>query len=197
MNIVSISKKNELFGLYSFVYEDGKKNIYDELFDNWTDVSYLVDYFDERKELLSADIWQATPDPFLAASEAQQEALRMKTNIIDTFEECGKKIGKNLDDIFKPYDSKKSKSKKIYDTDYKMALPKKMYGPNRPSFFRLYALKVDTNCYVVFAGGIKLTENFKDTPGYGDINKMRDTAINYLKKNGIECPQDIYEFVED
>ena len=68
----------------------------------------------------------------------------------------------------------------------------KSYGVSSPSLLRLYAIKLDSNCYLIVYGGIKLGDTIQNSPILKDkvFNKI-DKVLNYLKINGIEDSEDI------
>ena len=64
--------------------------------------------------------------------------------------------------------------------------PMKAYGGNSPAFIRLYALKIDRNCYLVIHMGIKLAKRISESPELKDeVIKRLDQSIRYLKEEGI------------
>ena len=70
--------------------------------------------------------------------------------------------------------------------------PMKSYGTGRPSLLRLYAIKLESNCYLIVYGGIKLGDTIQNSPVLKDkvFNKI-DNVLNYLRANGIEDSEDI------
>lgn len=68
----------------------------------------------------------------------------------------------------------------------------KSYGNGRPSFLRIYAIKLEPNVYVVTGGGIKLADSIQNSPDLQDhvfcnIKMVRD----WLKRCGITDHNDI------
>ena len=70
--------------------------------------------------------------------------------------------------------------------------PMKSYGTKSPSLLRLYAIKIDTNCYLIVYGGIKLGDTIQNSPVLKDkvFNKI-DSVLSFLKNNGIADSEDI------
>ena len=64
--------------------------------------------------------------------------------------------------------------------------PHKSYGTFSPSLIRIYAIKFDTNTYMVVFGGIKLGSTIQNSPGLREqvFNRI-DNVIAFLKANGI------------
>ena len=70
--------------------------------------------------------------------------------------------------------------------------PVKSYGPYSPSLLRLYAIKLDSNCYLIVYGGIKLGSTIQESPVLKDkvFNKI-DAVLTFLKINGITESNDL------
>ena len=68
----------------------------------------------------------------------------------------------------------------------------KSYGTGRPSFLRMYAIKLKSNLYVITGGGIKLADKIQDSP---DLQKHVlqniDKVRTWLIQNGIIDAQDL------
>ena len=63
---------------------------------------------------------------------------------------------------------------------------------NTPSLLRLYAIKIDSNCYLIVYGGIKLGTTIQDSPVLKDnVFKKIDQVLSYLRVNGITDSNDI------
>jgi hypothetical protein len=70
--------------------------------------------------------------------------------------------------------------------------PMKSYGTERPSFLRLYAIKMKNNTYLITGGGIKIADTIQNSPDLKEhvlqnIERVRD----FLKMNGIEDSDDM------
>ena len=71
-------------------------------------------------------------------------------------------------------------------------IPMKSYGPGRPSFLRIYAIKLKNNLYVITGGGIKLADTIQNSPDLKDhVIKNIDKVRAWLKDIGIIDEQDI------
>ena len=81
------------------------------------------------------------------------------------------------------------------DGEYKYCLewiPMKSYGTRRPSLIRLYAIKVDDNCFVITGGGIKLGATIQESPDLKDHVLLEIKIVReYLKTNSIFDSNDI------
>ena len=66
------------------------------------------------------------------------------------------------------------------------------YGTRRPSLIRLYAIKVDDNCFVITGGGIKLGATIQESPDLKDHVLLEIKIVReYLKTNSIFDSNDI------
>ena len=178
--------------LYAVQYDVGKKNVFDELFDYWDDVSGVYDFITVNEEYLQSDFWGNRMTPFDVAQKVVDEAEELEEEIFERCNNAKDNDKPDLDDMFKYLDGK-------YRDVYELT-PTKAYGIGRPSFLRLYAIKVDSNVYVITGGGIKLAKKIQDSPGLKesvirDIDKVRHWMIEngILDKNDIIKTQNNYE----
>lgn len=70
--------------------------------------------------------------------------------------------------------------------------PMKAYSTLKPSLLRLYAIKLEDNCFLIVYGGIKLADTIQNSPGLKDnvIQKL-DKVLAFLKREGITERDDI------
>ena len=68
----------------------------------------------------------------------------------------------------------------------------KSYGLDRPSFLRIYAIKLTDNTYLITGGGIKLADKIQNSPDIKDhvIQNIKRVRA-YLRENGILDSDDI------
>lgn len=164
--------------IYSVQYGDKDDNEFDRLFNLWNDVSYVVQFIEENKEFLKADVWQFTPEPEDAASQVLTEAQALET-LFDTLYNNTKKDKKPDFDSHFHYLEGKYK----YELEWP---PMKLYGTVRPSLLRLYAIKMKQNVYLITGGGIKLADTIQNSPGLKEhVLKNIDKVRAFLKENGI------------
>ncbi|WP_045115041.1 hypothetical protein, partial [Microscilla marina] len=132
MKIVSIFAQQ----LYSFVYQidDGSYNTdeYDRLMGLWTDVDYLRSYAKENNIL---DINKFVLDRLEDAEEVQDllEELTTQHNPLEYY--------------FTP----------LYDHETRVKILSLQKGKINQNKLRLYAIKIDDNCFVITGGAIKMS----------------------------------------
>ncbi len=134
--------------LYSILYKCFDTDEFERLFDLWTDVEYLEDFFENNKEDLNNDFWKG-----ISVEEAilktYNDALDLEEKLFSLAEEGTVASRENLASFFKPI-SLSSEAVRSFTMS-------KAYGQDRPSWLRIYALKMDDNLFVVTGGAIKLT----------------------------------------
>lgn len=181
MNIVKIHEGH----LFSVKYDDREQDEYTRLlYNEWQDIFALTEFFYAHKDYLNNNVWKKVSIPELAVRNVVNDANLLS----DKFA----KLRHNTDDGVRPdYDS----HFKYLDGQYKNVYeytPMKSYGVSYPSFIRLYAIKIDNNCYIITGGGLKLSDNIDNSPGMGQrIYDEIERTKRYLTQNGISAPDDI------
>lgn len=174
--------------LYSISFDEEDLNEYRRVFNEWHDLDYLVDFFTENRELVNTDFWLNAglkPDnPELSAARVIDEADRLETYIEQIVVNCSKGRKPDFDEYFHFLGGK-------YKCLWSME-PVKSYGTDSPSLLRLYAIRLEANCYHIVCGGIKLGRTIQNSPVLKDkvFNKI-DSVLNYLRANGITDGDDI------
>jgi hypothetical protein len=160
--------------LFSFQYENEEENEYDRLIELWSDTLYLYEFLKENKQDL--------PKGYSIESLINQ--IVENSNRIDDVLLNG--VENNNFELF---------FKSLNNQEYKTKILSKQKG--RKSYLRIYALKIDTNCYVITGGAIKFTllmeERLHTKNELAKIEKCR----NYLKENGVTDTDSFYEFLEE
>lgn len=184
MEIVEIYKD----WLYSISFDEEDLTEYHRVFREWHDLDYLVNFFTNNKSCLRTNFWinaGLDPDnPELSAERVINEANNLEEYIKKLVANCSRGIKPDFDEYFHFLGGK-------YKCLWSME-PVKSYGTDMPSLLRLYAIKMDTNCYLIVYGGIKLGETIQNSPVLKDkvFNKI-DSVLNFLKANGITSSEDI------
>lgn len=174
--------------LYSIKFDDADANEYSRVLSLWKDLDYLVDFFKKYAKEVDQPFWREVgllPDnPIASAERVASEALVLASHIRDLAQNV--KDGKlpDFEDFFQPLGGKYSYVRELE--------PHKSYGTFKPSLLRLYAIKFDTNVYLIVFGGIKLGRTIQNSPGLKEqvFNKI-DNVISFLKANGIYEEEDI------
>lgn len=171
--------------LYSVKYDDCDTDEYNLLFEEWSDKDYLLQFFNENAAFLDNDIWgRLKNQPELAAASVIEDAYELESKINKLCENSRSGENPDLETLFRPLDGKY-----IFVWDM---IPVKGYGCKRPSFIRLYAIKMDVNVYLITCGGLKLESKIQNSPGIKDTVFVKiDKTIEFLKNMGITDTDDI------
>lgn len=172
--------------IYSVKYDDRNENEYDRLFDEWNDVTTVLDFLMQHRDMLKASVWEKVSEPELAARQILDEAEALE----QLFEELNSHTVKgdkpDFDSHFHYLDGKYK-----FELEYE---PMKSYGDGRPSLLRMYAIKMDRNTYLITGGGIKLGATIQDSPDLKDsVIQNIDSVRAWLKENGIMDADDMQD----
>lgn len=151
-------------------------------------MDYLVNFFTENSDCVNTDFWikaGLNPNtPEQSAARVIDEADNLETYIRQIVENCSKGEEPDFDVYFHFLGGK---YKCLWSLE-----PVKSYGTYSPSLLRLYAIKIDSNCYLIVYGGIKLGDTIQNSPVLKDmVFKKIDSVINFLKANGITDGEDL------
>lgn len=158
--------------LWAAKYEGDHLNCFDILFSRWYDMAWLKSFFQENLDDLSS-FFRIT-DVYLAVMETLDEAHQLECLMLDITPEA------NLDTLFRHLDNS------VFS---EIALSKeKAKGSGlgyRPSWLRIYAIKMEPGCYLVTEGAIKLTAKMSErSHTMAELAKMEQVR-NYLIDNGV------------
>ena len=168
--------------LYSII-EEGDVDVFHQLFENWTSVEWLMSFFESHHTQMDSVFWGKVVDPEIASSRTLQEAYDMEDKIYELADNS--RVGEvpNFDTYFVPLGGEYT-----YVWDH---TPVKAYGPENPSLLRLYAIKIESNCYLITGGGVKYCKTMKESEELkkelATIKRVKD----YLKECGINTQEDI------
>lgn len=170
--------------IYSIHYDDAETNEFDRLFQQWNDMGYVIQFFSTYQEFLKSPIWQSISEPEDAANQVLQEAADLEDLFDELFDNTIKGEEMDFDSHFHYLEGK-----------YKYEIerpPMKSYGTNRPSLLRIYAIKMNSNTYLITGGGIKLAERIQDSPDLKDhVFNNIDRVRQFLTANGIIDSEDM------
>jgi len=158
--------------LYSFHYDGEDDNEFERLMDLWTDVEYLYNFARLNKV---PDV-QIFVEHILYQTEALQDFLD------------------NLDQNNVPYNRYFFALNPAESKNPDLPLQKGKILKNR---LRLYAVKIDHDCFVITGGAIKMSQSMQDHPDTNkELGKMR-TARIFLRQNGVFDDDSFFEFLSE
>lgn len=173
--------------LYSISFDEEDLNEYHRVFREWHDLDYLVRFFSEHRDFVDSDFWKNAgldPDnPEQSAERVINEADNLETYIGQLVANCSNGVKPDFDEYFHFLGGK---YKCLWSLE-----PVKSYGTDSPSLLRLYAIKIDANCYLIVYGGIKLGDTIQNSPVLKDkVFSKIDSVMSFLKANGITESED-------
>lgn len=172
MKIVSIFA-NQLF---AFHYEKEKQNELLRLLNEWNNTLFLYEFIQQN----TRDI------PKNVTTMKIVNQLIDDTNEIDqTLLSISKDPNKRLEEFFRP----------LHNQEYQFVALSKQKG--RKNYLRLYAIKIDDNCFVITGGAIKFHHLMEDRPHTLKELKKLERCRNFLKENGIIDSDSFYEFLNE
>lgn len=189
-------KKNELKGcvmkivgifppyIYSIQYDEQCENEFDRLLGQWNDVSYVVKFLTDYESYLKKPLFSRISTPLLAAQQVLKEAENLEELFYTLSENAETGQHPDFDTHFKYLDGKYR-----YEIHH---IPMKSYGDGHPSLLRMYAIKLDTNTYVITGGGIKLGKEIQSSPDLQNhIMQNIDKVRAWLIENNITDSSDL------
>ncbi|MBO5407263.1 MAG: hypothetical protein J6A27_07115 [Bacteroidales bacterium] len=173
--------------LYSIQFDEEDLNEYVRIFKQWHNLDYLEKFFCDNAEYIDSPFWKNAglhPDePEISAQRVLDEANGLEEYICKLVENMNLGIKPDFDEYFHFLGGK---YKCLWTLE-----PMKSYGTGNPSLLRLYAIKIDKNCYLIVCGGIKLGTTIQNSPVLKDeVFKKIDKVLQFLRANGIEESDD-------
>lgn len=172
--------------IYSIKYDEEEASEYYRLFNKeWTDVDFLLEFFRSHPEFTENEFWGFLGnDPEIAAARVLKDANLLEQYLKELAENSDYGDMPDLDYYFKPINGKYG-----YEIDF---IPVKGYGVLDSTFLRLYAIRFETNCYLIVYGGIKLNDSIQNSPVLQDnVFKKIDKVKRFLADESIIDIDDI------
>ena len=179
MEIEEIYKPN----IYSIKYNGQELCEFDRLFDAWNDITEVVEFMQAHQAYLNNPVWGEQYTPISAARKVRDEAIELEDLFYNLCKNTDQGKTPDFDSYFKFLGGKYH----VYEY-----IPMKSYGTGRPSFLRIYAIKLKNNLYVITGGGIKLADTIQDSPDLQNhVIQNIDKVRAWLIQNGIMDEQDL------
>lgn len=151
--------------LYSFKYPGVEFDELERLLDEWNDIEILRNFFEDNSQDLK--YYRIEVDDAIIQTRKEANALRKK--LIN----LSKSINPDLDSIFANLD------------DYESRIVELAKQKSKRRWLRVYALRIDTNFYIITGGAIKLTKKMGDRPHTANELDKLEFCRNYLKGKGV------------
>ena len=162
-------------GLFSMQYEPSLMNEYERIMAYWRDRNALYTFFSNNIDDLENSFWgDVTIEEAIITTKLEAETFHetLSTYCMDGNYE--------LQYIFQP----------LYNSEYRLISLQKSKGKIRRSWLRLYALRLDRNCFVITGGAIKLTHNMQATHLQEELTKL-ERAKTFLKSRNVYFTEDL------
>ena len=163
--------------IYSIKYDGEDVTEYYRLFnEEWTDVDYLLGFFQSHPEFTENEFWGFLGnDPEIAAARVLEDANKLEPYLKELAENSDNGEQPDLETYFKPINGK-------YGYGIKQT-PVKGYGVLESTFLRLYAIRLEANCYLIVYGGIKLNSSIQNSPVlqenvFSKIDKVKQYLVD-------------------
>lgn len=170
--------------LWAVRYDNEDDNVLQQLFSQWNNIEWLVDFFMENMSDLESyfkitDINQAIYDTI-------DDSMKMQCLILDIEPDA------DLDRIFRPLNN--SRSNEILLGKEKARIRERA---QHASWLRIYAIKLEPGCYIITGGAIKLTRTMQERKHtLIELNKMEQVR-NFLLDGGVVDTAGFSEFLSD
>lgn len=172
MKIVSIFADH----LYAVHYHGEKNHELKRLIDLWNDAQYLYEFVKNN----SLDIPRKYTIPQII-NKIIQDASHID-NILHHIEQ---NPGTKLNSFFFP----------LYDEETKVVSLGLRKG--KRFFLRIYAIKIDEDCFLITGGAIKFHHLMKDKPHtQKELSKLH-RCKEFLKENGVNDRDSFFEFINE
>ena len=168
--------------LWSVRYDNCSENAFTQVFSQWTDPSWLRDFFLRNKEDLGAFFKVTNVDKAIYETIADSHMLQCL--ILDLAVES------DLDRVFRPLEPSRFSD---------MLLGReKANGESsiHPSWLRIYAVKAGKSTYIVTGGAIKLTASMQEREHTLEELKKMEMVRNYLIEEGVADAEGFIDFLQ-
>lgn len=162
--------------LFAFHYDNETENELRRLLKLWNDTSHLYQFILQNK----ADVPQKLPITALI-----NLLIDNANDIDDILNEISTNPERSLEDFFRP----------LNNQEYHIVGLSKQKG--RKNYLRLYAIRVDKNCFVITGGAIKFHHLNKERPHTQKEMKKIDRCRDYLKDNSVFDIDSINDFLKE
>lgn len=159
-------------------FEGEELDEFDRLLSEWTDFTFLRDYFRRNEEKLTSGFYEDVGSVDTAIEITMDEAERFEELLLGKDDEIP-----DLSEVFKPFHPGSITVVREHS---------KAYGPRRRSWLRIFAIRITDNYYAISGGGIKLTRTVQEADGMENEIPKLECLAQFLKEIPINDPDDYY-----
>jgi hypothetical protein len=144
--------------------EIGEIDEFERCFELWSNPLYLYNYFDKNERFLNNSFWKniSIED---AAKITKQKALEFEVLLTEN--------NSDIESLFRPLDNRQIKFAEL------------IKGKSKYNCLRLYAIKIDSNRFLITGGAIKLTNKMEEHASTRNELKKLEKIKNYLVALGV------------
>lgn len=158
--------------LFAFHYENEVDNEYDRLMELWTDVKCLKE--------------------FAISNNIANQILFIKSILNDA-----EQIQDLLEEIVSHEDHFEYYFRPLHDTEIGFRILSLQKGKIKKNQLRLYAIRIDENCFVITGGAIKMSQKMQDHPETNNELEKLNSARSFLKDNEVLDSDSFYELLNE
>ncbi len=136
--------------LYAVQYDKKGEHEFERLFDLWNDAIYLEDFFQTHETDLKSGYWGEDISIEEAVIKTMKWANKLEDKLLEIAEHGKTDKYETLSSLFKPLHDKTTKIEPLEENKAK------------ESWLRIYAIRVDSNLFVVSGGAIKLVQTMNE-----------------------------------
>jgi hypothetical protein len=182
MELVTIFVDANAEGLYAIRYNEGEKDEFERLFDDWDDTNFVLSYLMVNEEFLKDDYYaDMTIDDLVTKVHAESQEIRIGALSSD---------GNNILGMFKPLEIGKKQFTALDVLQLGKAVLDDKANYPKP-ILRIYGVRISEKSFVITGGAIKivhLMEHHVDTKR--ELEKM-EAVRNWLTENDVNTQDDL------
>lgn len=189
MKIVGIFAHIEQ-SLYAVQFDYQNGDALTQLFEIWNDTVYLRDFFKQNEADLRSKFYLKTIGEISTNKAAEitiEEAERLEEELLSIANAGRTENDKMLQTIFKPLNNAEYRQTNLQKS--------KLYGDNKYSWLRIYAIRIAPNLFIITGGAIKLNHFMDDKPHLKEELRKLEIVKQYLIDEGLLDEND-FEFLE-
>jgi hypothetical protein len=173
--IMQFDKILENNTLWAVRYDDADDNALYQLFSQWSDPEWLVEFFIENMSDLEA--YFKITDINEAIYDTIDDSMSMQCLILDISPDA------DLDRIFRPLHNGRTGEMVLGKEKARIKERAK-----HASWLRIYAIKLEPGCYIITGGAIKLTRTMQERKHtLVELNKMEQVRNFLLNEGAIDA----------